>query len=285
MKLAFDHRRIVEDAVARASTDLETTSLATAFVGPSFTLSELRSVYEAVWDTKLDAANFRRSVLASDTVEPTGIRSSPGDEGGRPPELYRASLDAVQAPPIRKPRSKPKSPSNRGSEALTTGACGRSRSQGDPDHPPKGFTVRFVAEPPAKGQAPRAASPQKRPAAVSTASKSARTSASRTPKSATSLSGPLHAVVRLLQDPKVQEQLVAASGKIVGRVEEARAKRRVRLASVSVQSPASTGRRRRARTPLELRQNRLERLHADRLAETVGMLSDVPGEEELASHG
>lgn len=92
-KLAFDHRQILEDAVERARADLEHTSLATAFVGPTFTLSQLRSVYETVWDTKLDPANFRRSLLSSDLdfVEATGTTAPPGPEGGRPPELYRAT--------------------------------------------------------------------------------------------------------------------------------------------------------------------------------------------------
>ena len=40
------------------------TGLATAFVGTTFTLAELRAVYEAVWDVQLDSANFRRSVAA-----------------------------------------------------------------------------------------------------------------------------------------------------------------------------------------------------------------------------
>jgi 8-oxo-dGTP diphosphatase len=89
--LAFDHRRIVRDAVERVRVELEVTGIATAFVGATFTLAELRAVYEAVWDVQLDAANFRRSVVADDGwVIPTGRRARPGPAGGRPPELYRA---------------------------------------------------------------------------------------------------------------------------------------------------------------------------------------------------
>lgn len=89
--LAFDHRRIVGDAVERVRVELEVSGIATAFVGSTFTLAELRAVYEAVWGVQLDAANFRRSVVAEDGwVIPTGQVARPGSAGGRPAALYRA---------------------------------------------------------------------------------------------------------------------------------------------------------------------------------------------------
>jgi len=88
--LAFDHLQIVRDAVERARMELEVTGIATAFVGPTFTLAELRAVYEAIWGVQLDAANFRRSVVTEEGwVIPTGRRSRPGSSGGRPAELYK----------------------------------------------------------------------------------------------------------------------------------------------------------------------------------------------------
>ena len=91
LELAFDHFSIVRDAVDRVRTELEVTGIATAFVGPTFTLAELRAVYEAAWGVQLDAANFRRSIVAEDGwVIPTGRRTQPGPTGGRPAELYRA---------------------------------------------------------------------------------------------------------------------------------------------------------------------------------------------------
>jgi 8-oxo-dGTP diphosphatase len=91
VELAFDHLQIVRDAIERVRVELEVTGIATAFVGPTFTLAELRAVYEAVWGVQLDAANFRRSVVAeSGWVIPTGRQARPGPAGGRPAELYRA---------------------------------------------------------------------------------------------------------------------------------------------------------------------------------------------------
>jgi 8-oxo-dGTP diphosphatase len=99
--LAFDHLRIVRDAIERVRVELEVTGIATAFVGATFTLAELRAVYEAVWGVQLDAANFRRSVVAEDGwVVPTGRRARPGSSGGRPAELYRAGRAWSYGSPI-----------------------------------------------------------------------------------------------------------------------------------------------------------------------------------------
>lgn len=105
-KLAFDHRRILEDGIEHARQKLEYTSIATAFVGPEFTMSDLRGVYEAAWGVELDPGNFRRKVLHSPGfVEPTGRRAEPGPEGGKPAEVYRSSRTVLPLElPMRAPR-------------------------------------------------------------------------------------------------------------------------------------------------------------------------------------
>ena len=106
IELAFDHAQIVRDAVERVRADLDLTGIATAFVGPTFTLAELRAVYEAVWGVQLDGANFRRSVVAENGwVIPTGRRARPGAPGGKPAELYRAGRMWKHGSPVR--RSQP----------------------------------------------------------------------------------------------------------------------------------------------------------------------------------
>src|SRR5262249_28744327 len=59
-KLAFDHGQILDDAVEHARSELELTTLAAAFCAPTFTIGDLRTVYEVVWDTQLDPRNFAR---------------------------------------------------------------------------------------------------------------------------------------------------------------------------------------------------------------------------------
>jgi len=99
--LAFDHLWILRDAVERVRVELEVSGIATAFVGTTFTMAELRAVYEAIWGVQLDAANFRRSIVTEDGwVIPTGRRARPGSAGGRPAELYRAGRAWKAGSPI-----------------------------------------------------------------------------------------------------------------------------------------------------------------------------------------
>jgi 8-oxo-dGTP diphosphatase len=103
IELAFDHLRIVRDAVERVRVELQVSGIATAFVGETFTMAELRAVYEAVWGVQLDAANFRRSLVGeSGWVIPTGRTAQPGRGGGRPAELYRAGQAWQHSTPIQR---------------------------------------------------------------------------------------------------------------------------------------------------------------------------------------
>jgi 8-oxo-dGTP diphosphatase len=101
IELAFDHLRIVREAVERVRVELEVSGIATAFVGTTFTMAELRAVYEAIWGVQLDAANFRRSLVGENGwVIPTGRTAQPGPGGGRPAELYRAGRAWKHGVPI-----------------------------------------------------------------------------------------------------------------------------------------------------------------------------------------
>jgi 8-oxo-dGTP diphosphatase len=86
--LAFDHDRILADAIERARARLEYTTLATAFCPPHFTVADLRKVYEIMWDRSLDARNFHRKITGiDDFLIPIGQHTT--KHGGRPAALYR----------------------------------------------------------------------------------------------------------------------------------------------------------------------------------------------------
>jgi 8-oxo-dGTP diphosphatase len=101
-KLAFDHDRILGDAVERARAKLEYTNLGTAFCAPEFTIAELRRVYEIVWGVDVDPRNFHRKVTSSaGLLEPTG--STTTRDGGRPAQLYRPGPTTSLHPAILRP--------------------------------------------------------------------------------------------------------------------------------------------------------------------------------------
>ncbi|MFI5954416.1 NUDIX hydrolase [Cryptosporangium sp. NPDC051539] len=106
-RLAFDHSRILGDGLERARAKLEYSPLATAFVGPEFTIAELRAVYAAVWGEDLHAGNFHRKVLSvPGFVEGTGTTTARGgDRGGPRAKLYRAGDARVLHPPLLRPTS------------------------------------------------------------------------------------------------------------------------------------------------------------------------------------
>lgn len=98
-RLAFDHHAILLASVERARSKLEYTTLATAFCGDTFTIGELRTVYEVVWGIPLDHRNFNRKVTRTDGfIVPVGAKRSLGT--GRPAELYRRGPATMLHPPM-----------------------------------------------------------------------------------------------------------------------------------------------------------------------------------------
>ena len=96
--LAFDHHRILSDAVDRARSKLVWSPLAASFCRDEFTIGELRHVYETIWGLRLDPANFHRKVTrAEGFLVETGKQTDRG--GGRPAKLYRrGSVERINPP-------------------------------------------------------------------------------------------------------------------------------------------------------------------------------------------
>ena len=95
--LAFDHHVILGDARARARALVDspppgTRPLAAAFFAEDeFSLSRLRSVYEAVLGRELDPGNFQRKVRPTeDFVVATGTTRPSPTGRGRPAAVFRA---------------------------------------------------------------------------------------------------------------------------------------------------------------------------------------------------
>ena len=100
--LAFDHQQILRDGVERARAKLEYTALATAFCPETFTVGELRRVYEIVWGVELDARNFHRKITGTlGFLEPTQELTS--RSGGRPAQVFRRGPTSTLNPPLLRP--------------------------------------------------------------------------------------------------------------------------------------------------------------------------------------
>ena len=101
LALAFDHPRIIADALARARAKLEYTSLATSLLPDPFTIGDLRRVYEAVWGVRLHHANFRRKVLATPGFVVATDERAPTGRGWS--DLYRPGATTVLHPALLRP--------------------------------------------------------------------------------------------------------------------------------------------------------------------------------------
>jgi ADP-ribose pyrophosphatase YjhB (NUDIX family) len=98
-RLAFDHAAVLQQALERARWLLEHTTVAVGFCGTDFTISELRQVYEAVWDVSLPPQNFQRKVRGTkEFVVDTGRKRV--SHSGRPAELFRAGPARILYPPM-----------------------------------------------------------------------------------------------------------------------------------------------------------------------------------------
>ncbi len=102
--LAFDHDRILGDALSHLRTVVEYSPLAASFCEREFTVADLRRVYESIWGVDLDPSNFQRKVLGiDDFLVPTDRQSSSSAGGGRPARLYRLGKVSELRPPILPP--------------------------------------------------------------------------------------------------------------------------------------------------------------------------------------
>ena len=85
--LAFDHADIVDMAQQRLVAKLDYSTIAFQFMGDTFTLPELQSVYEVILREAIDKRNFRKWILALERIEETGELRREGPH--RPAKLYR----------------------------------------------------------------------------------------------------------------------------------------------------------------------------------------------------
>lgn len=86
IELAFDHRAILETAVARLRAKVCYEPIGFNLLPQHFTLRELRALYEMILGRKIDKRNFRRKILDMGILVEAGKQT---DTSHRPAMLYR----------------------------------------------------------------------------------------------------------------------------------------------------------------------------------------------------
>lgn len=88
-ELAFDHAEIVAAGIARLREHVERSTIAFELVPATFTIAELRAVFEVILGTPYDPGNFRRRFLR--LVEDGAIEPAPGKRvtTSKPAKVYR----------------------------------------------------------------------------------------------------------------------------------------------------------------------------------------------------
>jgi hypothetical protein len=86
---AFDHGAIVLAGRDRLHGKLSYSNIGFALAPETFTLAELRDIYEAALGYEVSSTNLKRVLLRRGAIESVGRRRAHGPAGGRPAELYR----------------------------------------------------------------------------------------------------------------------------------------------------------------------------------------------------
>ncbi len=85
--LAYDHKHIVKEAIARIHGKIQYTNIAWSLLPREFTLTQLQQVYEVILGKQLDKRNFRKRIDDLKMIKPTGKMRT--GMAHRPAALYQ----------------------------------------------------------------------------------------------------------------------------------------------------------------------------------------------------
>ncbi len=93
--LAFDHRRIIDNAIGSLRTEIKSNPAAFELLPRKFTLTQLQKLYEAVMGTHYDKRNFRKKISQLSCVVP--INEKQTHVAHKPARFYMFSRDVYEA--------------------------------------------------------------------------------------------------------------------------------------------------------------------------------------------
>lgn len=94
MALAFDHKQMIEQALARLQQKALYSLVPVYALPDTFTLSELQQLHEVILGKSIQSKSFRRRIELADVLEETGELSKSKGKG-KPAALYRVKAGAA----------------------------------------------------------------------------------------------------------------------------------------------------------------------------------------------
>lgn len=83
--LAFDHKKVLNYSLKRLKWKFEYTTVAFSMLPKKFTLSQLKNIYDIVFNKNFDKRNFAKKILSLNILKEEGINSNVSH---RPPRMY-----------------------------------------------------------------------------------------------------------------------------------------------------------------------------------------------------
>ena len=83
--LAFDHKKILDYSLQRLRWKFEYTTVAFSLLPKEFTISQIQTIYETVFNKEFDKRNFAKKILSLNILNEEGIKKNVSH---RPPMLY-----------------------------------------------------------------------------------------------------------------------------------------------------------------------------------------------------
>lgn len=93
-KLGFDHNRILEDALIALRNKMKHEPIGFELLPEKFTLTQLQTVYECIYDTQFDKRNFRKKINRMTYVIPLNEKQK--GVSHKPAQLYMFSREVYE---------------------------------------------------------------------------------------------------------------------------------------------------------------------------------------------
>lgn len=93
--LIFDHSKMIKDSLSRLQLKASAELIGNELLGDTFSITQLKQLYEAIFQRSLDSGNFRKKVLSLGVLSNTGIKDKADSKKGAYLYKYQPSFESV----------------------------------------------------------------------------------------------------------------------------------------------------------------------------------------------